>query len=143
MSKMNVRRLVLGGVVAGLVMNIGEAALHAAVLGQDTETLYTALHAPLPNPSQTIPLLVGTTFLLGLVGVWLHAAIYPRFGSRVKTAIIAGVVVWFLAHFWSGVYLGAGYAGIFTPKLVWTPVVWGFFEATLGTLAGAAVYKER
>jgi hypothetical protein len=48
-----------------------------------------------------------------------------------------------LAHLWSGIYLGAGYAGIITTKLAWIPVVWGFAEAILATLVGAAFYKER
>ena len=107
------------------LMNIGEAALHAGVLGKDTETLYRTLNLPFPNPAQTIPLLVGVTFLMGVFAIWVYAAIYPRFQNRGKTAITAGLLVWFFAHVWSGVYLGAGYSGIFTPKLAWLPVVWG------------------
>ena len=143
MSKMNVPRILAGGIVSGVVMNVGEAALHGGVLGQDTETLYKTLHAPLPNPAATIPLLVSMTFLLGLVSIWLVAVLSPQFGGKVKTALVAGLVVWILSHVWSGVYLAAGYSGIMTPKLAWVPVAWGLFEATLGTLAGAALYKER
>ena len=61
MSKMNVPRILVGGLVSGLVMNLGEAALHAGVLGQDTEALYKRFQAPLPNPAMTIPLLIGMT----------------------------------------------------------------------------------
>ena len=142
MSKMNVPRILVGGLVSGLVMNVGEAALHAGVLGQDTEALYKRLQAPLPNPASTIPLLVGMTFLLGLVSIWLYAALRPQLGGKLKTALIAGLVVWILAHVWSGVYLGAGFAGIVTPALAWIPVIWGLFESTLGTLAGAVLYRE-
>src|SRR5262245_48921356 len=143
MPKMNLLRVLLAGLLAGLVMNIGEAALHAGVLGEDTATLYKTLNAPLPTPSNTIPLLVGTTFLMGLTAMWLYAAIYPRFGGKAKTAAIVGVVVWLLSHVWSGVYLGAGYAGIFTPRLAWIPVIWGLPEAALATLAGSLVYKAQ
>src|SRR5690242_11197651 len=100
---MNTPRILVGGLVAGLVMNFGEAALHAGVLGADTETLYKSAGAAFPNPAVTMPLLIGTTFLLGIVSIWLHAALLPLFDSRVKTAFIAGLVVWFLAHVWSGV----------------------------------------
>jgi hypothetical protein len=142
MPKINVKRVLLGGMVAGIVMNIGEAALHAGVLGKDTETLYQTLSVPLPNPAQTIPLLVGMTFVLGIVAIWLYAAIYPRIESRATRCLSVGVVVWLLAHCWSGVYLGAGYSQIFTARLVWIPVVWGFFEAMLGVIAGAFIYKD-
>jgi hypothetical protein len=141
MSKMNLSRILAGGFLAGLVMNVGEAALHAGVLGEETSTLYKTLNAPLPNPGATIPLLVGTTFLMGFTAMWLFAAIHPGFGGRVKTAAIVGVVVWLLSHVWAGVYLGAGYAGIFTFKLAWIPVAWGFFESMLATLAGSVLYR--
>lgn len=143
MSEINVPRVLAGGLLAGLIMNVAEAALHAGVLGTDTESLYKTLNAPPPSPGATIPLLVSMTFLLGLTAVCLYAAIYPRFGGRLKTAFIAGLVVWILSHLWSGVYLGAGFAGIITPKLAWIPVLWGFFEAILATMAGALLYKER
>ena len=142
MPNIDMKRVLLGGLVAGLVMNISEAALHAGVLGKDTETLYRMLSAPLPNPAQTIPLLVGMTFVLGIVAIWLYAAIYPRIESRATRSLIVGVVVWLLAHCWSGVYLGAGYSGIFTTRLVWIPVVWGLFEAMVAVFAGAFIYKD-
>jgi hypothetical protein len=142
MPNISMKRVLLGGLVAGVVMNVGEAALHAGVLGKDTETLYQVLGAPLPNPAQTIPLLVGMTFVLGLVAIWLYAAIYPRIESRATRSLIVGGVVWLLAHCWSGVYLGAGYSGIFTARLAWIPVVWGFFEAMLAVFAGTFVYKD-
>jgi hypothetical protein len=142
MSKMNLPGILAGGFLAGLVMNVGEAALHAGVLGEETSTLYKTLNAPLPNPAATIPLLVGTTFLMGLTAMWLFAAIHPGFGGRAKTAAIVGVVVWLLSHVWAGVYLGAGYAGIFTIKLAGIPVAWGLFESILATLAGSVVYRS-
>jgi hypothetical protein len=86
--------------------------------------------------------LIFATFVLGMVAVWLYAAMRPRYGAGPRTALIAGVTVWLLSHLWSGVYLGAGYTGIITPKLAWIPVAWGLLEAPLATMAGAAFYKE-
>ena len=37
------------------------------------------------------------SLLSGYVCVWLYSAIRPRFGPGLKTAIVAGLVVWFLA----------------------------------------------
>jgi hypothetical protein len=142
MSKINMTRVLMGGLAAGFVMNVGEAALHAGVLGKDTEALYQTLNAPLPNPAQTIPLLIGMTFVLGLVAIWLYAAIHPRIESRAKRSLSVGVVVWLLAHCWSAVYLGAGYSGIFTARLAWIPVVWGLFESMLAVFVGAFIYKD-
>jgi hypothetical protein len=140
--KMNVARILAGGAIAGLIMNVGEAALHAGVLGNDAEQLYKTLNVPPPSPAANLPVLIGATFLTGFVAIWLYAAIRPRFGPGPRTAMIAGLTVWILSHVWSGVYLGNGYAGIIPDRLAWLPVIWGFFEATLATLAGAALYKE-
>ena len=96
------------------------------------------------NTSGIIVLVLAiVAFVLGIIAVWLYAAITPRFGRGTKTAVIAGVVVWVLAHLWSGVYLGAGYAGIFNARLAWIPVVWGLPESVLATFVGSLVYKER
>ncbi len=142
MQRINVGRVILGGLLAGLVMNLSEAALHGGVLGKDGAELFRSFGVPdSPNPVY-MAALVGVTFVIGIAAVWLYAAIRPRFGAGPQTAIVAGLAVWVLAHVWSGVYLGAGFAGLVTPRLAWLPVAWGLVEAPLGTLAGAWLYRE-
>ena len=145
MGKIHWGRVVGGGLVAGLVMNASEATLHGAVLGQDATDLYRRLNLQVvptpPNPIH-LALLTLMTFVLGVAAVWLYAAIRPRFGAGPRTAIVAGLAVWVLAHLWSGVYLAEGFAGLMTPRLAWLPVAWGLGEALLGTLAGAWLYRE-
>jgi hypothetical protein len=142
MQPINVGRVILGGLLAGLVMNASEAALHGGVLGKDAVELFRNFGIPdSPNPVH-MAALVGVTFVIGIAAVWLYAAIRPRFGAGPRTAIVAGLAVWVLAHLWSGVYLGAGFAGLITPRLAWLPVAWGLVEAPLATLAGAWLYKD-
>jgi len=78
---------------------------------------------------------------MGIVSIWLYAAIYSIYGSRGRSVLVTVAVVWFLAHLWSGVYMAAGYAGVFTARLAWIPVLWGLLEATIAVLAGSFVYK--
>ena len=89
---MNTARILAGGAVAGLIMNVSEAALHAVSLGPDSEQLYKTLNVPLPSPAANVPVLIGATFRLGFVAIWLYAAIRPRFGPGARTAVIAGVM---------------------------------------------------
>jgi hypothetical protein len=142
MSTINGTRVLAGGLVAGLVMNVGEAALHGGVLGADAQALFTRyqLNAS-PSPVPIVSLIL-MTFALGIASVWLYAAIRPRYGAGAKTAIVAGMAVWLIAHLWAGVYLGMGFMGLIPPKLAYLPVLWGLVEAPLGTLAGAWLYKE-
>lgn len=142
MGQINWGRVIGGGLLAGLVMNMSEAALHGGMLGQEVADLYKRLNiTDSPSPIYLVSLIV-ITFVLGIASVWLYAAIRPRYGAGPKTAICAGLAVWVLAHVWSGFYIGAGLAGIVPPKVAWLPVAWGLIEAPLGTLAGAWLYKE-
>ena len=104
MRQMNSSRILLGGLVAGLIMNGSEAALHAGILGDETGLLYEKFRIGIPDTAVNLILLVFATFALGLVAVWLYAAIRPRYGAGPRTAMIAGVTVWLLSHLWSGVY---------------------------------------
>jgi len=142
MAQMNLPRVLLGGLLAGLIMNVGEAALHAGVLGDKTGVLYQNLNVPAPTPGIHLAILIAATFLLGITGVWLYAAIRPRFGAGPRTALLAAIALWVMAHLWSGVYLGSGYPGIIPLHLAWLPVGWGFIEAIVAVFAGAWLYKE-
>lgn len=142
MATINWGRVIGGGMLAGLVMNVGEAALHGGLLGQDGVDLFKRFGVAHEPQAWQIIALVGMTFVLGITSVWLYAAIRPRYGAGPKTAICAGLAVWILAHLWSGLYIYAGFTGLITTKLALLPVAWGLIEAPLGTLAGAWLYKE-
>lgn len=142
MGSINWSRVIAGGLVAGVVMNAGEAALHGGVLGSDAEQLFARYGVPLPASPVPIIALVAMTFVLGIASVWLYAAIRPRYGAGAKTAIVAGLAVWVLSHLWSGVYLGMGFTGLIPSKLAYLPIAWGLIEASLGTIVGAWLYKE-
>lgn len=139
MAKINVGRVLLGGLLAGLVLNIGEFLLNEVVLGEAMKQDFSRLHLPDPGTA-FITKAVTITFLLGIVIVYLYAAIRPRFGAGVKTAICAGLIAWFF------VYLYAGYLyeamGIVSPKPFVIGLVWGIVEYSLGAIAGAWLYKE-
>lgn len=141
MSKINVGRAIIGGLVAGVVLNVGEALLNAVVLANSTKQDFDRLHLPDPAANPTFLVrVVGMTFVLGIGIVYLYAAIRPRFGAGWKTAACAGVLAWFF------VYLYAGYiyvaAGIVSMKPYSIGLVWGIVEFALGAIAGAALYKE-
>jgi hypothetical protein len=142
MTEINWARVLAGGLLAGLVMNVGEAALHGGVLGGDAQQLLGRYQVPEPASATPLIFLILMTFVLGIASVWLYAAIRPRYGAGVRTAVIAGIAVWVIAHLWSGVYLGMGFTGIIPPRLAFLPIAWGLVEAPLGTIAGAWLYKE-
>ena len=142
MGSINKTRVVLGGLLAGLVMNVGEAVLHGGILAADSAQLFARYQLVDQASPVALVSLILTTFLLGIAAVWLYAAIRPRYGAGARTALVAGLSVWVMAHVWAGVYIGMGFMGLVTPKLAFVPVVWGLIEAPLATLVGAWAYRE-
>jgi hypothetical protein len=139
MGKVNVGRVILGGLLAGLIINIGEYLLNERVLGAEMEAALQNLGLAPPGGS-AIGVFVLMGFILGIATVWLYAAIRPRYGAGPKTAITTGLTVWFLAYLWGSV--GFVVMGMFPANLVLFALVWGLVEIVLASLAGAWVYKE-
>jgi hypothetical protein len=139
MPRINVKSVVIGGLVAGLIINIGESILNIPLLGAQFEAALKALNLPPVGTASVMVFVVGG-FVLGLILVWFYAAIRPRFGAGPKTAVIAAIVFWFLAYFWPS--LGMGLLGYVPMKLLLIGVVWGLAEVIIAALAGGALYKE-
>jgi hypothetical protein len=134
-----VGRVISGGLLCGLVINISETILNVVVVAADMEE---ALKARNLQPLGTSPIVgfIVSSFLLGIATVWLYAAMRPRLGAGVRTAVITGVVVWLLAYVYSG--LGMTFMGFFPLGLMAFTLVWGLAEVVVGAAAGAWVYRE-
>ena len=142
MGKMNIGRIILGGIVAGIVFNIVEGVTNGVLLGQQWKDWGARLAPVTQQPSNSTGMVFWTVlaFLLGIVAVWLYAAIRPRFGAGAKTACIAGFVVWII--YWPLVNLQHMALGIIPMNMLVIGDVGGLVGALLGTIAGAAIYKE-
>ena len=139
MSRINVGRVILGGLLAGLVVNVSETVLNVVVVASSMEAALHERNLP-PLGIQPIIGFVLMAFLLGIATVWLYAAIRPRFGAGPGTAVIAGVAVWFFAYLYSGV--GTTLMSFLPAGLMTLTLAWGLVEIVLGALAGAWVYRE-
>ena len=138
MGNINMGRVILGGLVAGLVLNIGEFLLNGIVLADQMKTFMTQHN--FTEPKYFIPIAVGLTFVLGIVLVLGYACIRPRLGPGVKTAIMAGLFAWFGIYFYSGI-INAVLAGIPMGTMMMV-LIWGLVEFSLGAIVGAWLYKE-
>ena len=139
MSNINVGRVILGGLVAGLVINIGETILNVVVLASEMEGMLQARNLPVLGGS-AIGGFVAFAFLLGIATVALYAAIRPRFGPGAKTAVFAGLFVWYFAYFYSTT--ANVLMGFYATKVAVVGLGWGLVEIVLASVAGAWVYKE-
>lgn len=136
---MNYARVVLGGLLAGLVLNIGEFLLHDFMLGNQMKDFMSRHNFPDPGVNFMI-VAVGLTFVMGIVLVLGYALIRPRLGPGPKTAIITGLLAWFCVYFYCGVIDGFLF-GIPTATMVMV-LVWGLVQYAVAAIAGAWLYKE-
>jgi hypothetical protein len=139
MNKINCPRLIIAGLVAGVVLNIGEYLLNTVVLGSQMEEMFRRFNVPQPG-AKFIAVAVVMTFVLGLVLVFIYALIRPRLGPGPATAIWAAVIVWFCV----GLYPGILNALLFEVpvSLVLIGLGWALVEYSLAALVGGWLYRE-
>jgi hypothetical protein len=78
-------------------------------------------------------------FVIGVLIVWLYAAMRPRFGAGFKTAAYAALVVWVCGFlFYQGWYLGGMMSGMSYILVAIAQIVILF----AGAYVGAMLYKE-
>ena len=139
MGTINIGRVVLGGLLAGLVINVGEYVFNTFLFAEQNRDMLAKLGLPDVNLHMILSLVL-LMFVLGLVIVWLYAAIRPRFGAGVKTAIYAGLAVWVLMQVFS---VQLAIIGIATPGELVVPGIWTLVEISIAAVVGAWLYQER
>ncbi len=93
MNGINTGRLILGGLAAGLVINIVETLMNVVVLADSMRHLLAERNLP-PMGGGAMGGYVVLAFALGLLIVWTYAAIRTRYGPGPRTALRAGLAVW-------------------------------------------------
>jgi hypothetical protein len=140
-GKINWSRVVAGGLLAGLIIDILEVSVNHFVIGprfaQEMQALGKAME---PTPDKAV-FFLSLGFMLGLMSIWLYAAIRPRFGPGPKTAIYAALAVWFLYGLLP--HLLSGFLEIFSMRLELEVSFLLLIWQIIATLAGAWVYKEQ
>jgi hypothetical protein len=135
---MNWKRIIGGGLVAGLVMMVGEFGIEP-LMGPYMENFFRRLGLAVPGESAMVTLAV-LVVVTGIVSVWLYAAILPRYGAGIRTAVIAGTAVWGLSCLLPNIVMYA--FGLYDTTLFWFASGWPLVETVVATIAGAKVYRE-
>ena len=131
--------MVLGGVVAGVVINALEILLNVVLEDQlSTAIEDLGLSSQLGGTAMMLGFFSG--FALGIGCIWLYAAIRPRYGAGLMTAIRAGVSVWFFSVFLA--LLSFWQFSLFPTQLLIIVGIWGLVELPLATTIGSWLYSE-
>jgi len=140
MGRINADRVIGGGIVAGILVNISETILNTVVLKHPWEDAMKALGKPSVMTSGAMIVWILWGFIYGILCVWLYAGIRPRFGPGPATATMAGIVAWLLAGLLPSMAMAN--MGILPASLLAISGVWTLVETILVTIVGAAIYRE-
>ena len=139
MGKINYGKVVTGGLVAGLVMNVLDFVLNNYLMKAQFDAVNAARNIDPAVAAAAMPAYIVMDFLFGLLGVFTYAAIRPRFRPGPNTAIIAGAILGVAGSLVAGFFTAGG----FFPWSVWTMAsAISLVNVCLGTMAGAALYNE-
>jgi hypothetical protein len=137
---MNIARIVVGGIVAGIICFVGDGVVHGVLLQPIWLDIAGTLKLPPGDPGGSFAYYALYDLAKGFASVALYAAIRPRFGAGPRTAIIAGLATWALCI--PLPLLGLLPSHFFGRKfaLLWS--IYGAFPVVIGAVAGTALYKE-
>ena len=140
MGKINWGRVILGGIVAGIVMNVIDYVVNVPLLGARWMSETTLLHLTnAPSAGASALGWILSDLVLGLLTVWIYAGFRPRYNPGPLTALRAGFAVWAI----SGIaYSCLCFMGLYSHALVFHSAVGGLVAKLLGAWVGAMLYSE-
>jgi hypothetical protein len=138
----NTSKVVVGGLAAGLVMNVIGFLGNGMLLGPRMEAEMVAVAPSLAGKGMapmTIAFAVITQFIVGILLVWLYAAMRPRFGPGFKTAAYAELVIWVCGLLFYQDWLHVGLMMASTYAMVSCVAL---ISLLAGAWVGGMLYKE-
>lgn len=139
---MNIKKVVIGGIVAGVVMNVIDFVVNSYILGArmtaEADAFKPGMAAQMMSGSTMVSYII-MDFVLGIALVWTYAAIRPRFGPGLRTATFTAILFWLLALIFLS---GYRHMGMMSSGLWWSFAVAGLVNFFLSAWAGAKVYTE-
>jgi hypothetical protein len=141
MAAINQGKVLVGGLVAGLIFNVIDMITGFTIMKDDMQAMVDRLHldpAMMTDPMKMMPW-IAIDFMMGILAVWTYAAMRPRFGPGPLTAAKAGITLWLAV---SLIILGFVSMGVFAMDMFVKQSLESLVSVVIGTMAGAAIYKE-
>ncbi len=140
MGGINMMKVLIGGIAAGVVINLGQFVVHMYLRADASAAIMEAMGGPTEPTGMMIGIFNVLGFATGITMIGVYAAIRPRCGPGIGTAIGAGIIVFILSElipvmFWiaSGVFSFGDYLPFFIAT---------FVLLCAAAAAGAALYSE-
>ena len=139
MGRINVGRVIIGGLVAGVVANALDFVINKYLMVNEATEMMQRLNLKADVVEGSMWTWIIADFIYGLVLVFAYAAMRPRFGPGPRTAIIAGMSYWFAV---TVMFAGLAAMGVFTQQAFMKQAALTIVSTLAPVLVGAAMYKE-
>jgi hypothetical protein len=140
LGKINLVRLILAGLVAGLISDAVAYLVDGVILAERWADGMAFLNHSQFSATQWISFNV-LGLVAGFIAVWIYAAIRPRFGAGPLTAAYAAFAVWILTSLIPNLEF-MWILKLFDHHLTIFTTLGALAEILLGTILGAALYNE-
>jgi magnesium-transporting ATPase (P-type) len=139
MNRINLGRVFIGGIVAGIVMNACDFLVNTYLMGDAMIATAQRLSLDQAKLESSAFTWIVVDLLWGILLVWTYAAMRPRFGPGPNTAIVSAGALFVGVTL---IILGFTSMGIFTQDVFIKSTVLSLISTMLAALAGAKLYKE-
>jgi hypothetical protein len=139
MAGINARRVILGGLIAGLVANIFDYGITTLVMAEEFSEMLAKVNVSETASRSWVPVFAAADFLWGFLLVFTYAAIRPRFGPGWRTAAVGAFILWLSLALALVILLALG---LHTPQSYFKSAALYLVSALVSSIAGAAMYQE-
>lgn len=139
MSKIDTGRVLVGGIVAGIIIDVFESVLNGVVLTAHWNSVAASHNLAAVSTNEIVVFNI-LGLVSGIAAVWAYAAMRPRFGAGPTTATYAALLVWVVGYLLPDV--SNAVIGLVPMSLTLTILVVGLVEVIVATVVGAYLYKE-
>ncbi|MEO8482942.1 MAG: hypothetical protein ABI634_12080 [Acidobacteriota bacterium] len=141
MAGINYGRVLLGGLVAGVVANVCDTIIGMFIMADDMQRMVQrlGLDQRVFTSTSTMVTWMIVDFIYATLIVWTYAAVRPRLGPGPGTAMTVGAVICAAV---TVVLFGFQQMGVFTIDSFIKNAGLSFATALLASVAGAKVYRD-
>jgi hypothetical protein len=139
MGRINVGRIIIGGLVAGIIANTLDFVINNYLMASEGAEMIQRLNLKADQVAASMWTWIVVDFVIGLLMVFTYAAMRPRFGPGPRTAVVAGLCYWVVV---GAIFAGLTAMGLYTEQAFIKSSALSLVATLVPVLAGAAIYKE-
>lgn len=140
MGKINWSRVFLGGLLAGVILNVFDFLFFNVFMAKQAEAALHMLGKSMDNSVRALVVWIAIDFVIGIALVWVYAAARTQLGAGAGTAVKVGFAAWIFSallmtvSMWNMHLMPAG--------LMLSNAIWMLVGLIVAALLGAWLYKE-